>query len=206
MLEGLLKCAEIRDYLNLFPRNDWQQCLEVTIRVGIREIRSYMDTKNEQVARKGKNYEAGQQALREKMNALRVELDNLRKNMGEDVSVRRHTSPGKTLPRRTRTKSKPSKKTLRQQETLESLFGSETARTTASPPVLKSPELPVSVAAVPPWSGKVSLRLQEPKTNLDMFSSLSSDLPVSETSPFLAIADEFLSNPLVSELATSTFS
>jgi len=203
MLESLLKSAEIHDYLSNFPRAEWQQCLEVTLRVGIREIRKATDSglRLDQVV---KRLKAPVPSLKEKMSNLRQELDGLRKDLGEE-GLRR--SPGKVGNRRIRTKSKPMKKTVsRQLQMIESAMSSETARTSTPPQLLRSPDLPYSDRATL-WSGKVGLRLKEPRTNVDMLSNLSSEPDYSDSfSPVLAIADEFLSNPLVSELAVSSFS
>lgn len=205
MLENLLKCAEIHDYLTNFPRAEWQQCLEVTLRVGIREIRRASDSglKLNQVL---KRLKAPVPSLKEKMTTLRQELDGLRRDLGEETGLQRQVSPGKTANRRFRTKSKPMKKTAsRQLQTIESAM-SETARTSTPPQLLRSPDLLYSDRATL-WPGKAGLRLKEPRTNVDMLSSLSSEPDYSDTfSPVLAIADEFLSNPLVSELAVSSFS
>ena len=208
MLESLLKSAEIRDYLSNFPRSDWSQCLEVTLRVGIREIRTAADSglRLDQVVKRLKAQGAVVPSLKEKMTSLRQELDGLRRDLGEETGARRHASPAKGGNRRIRTKSKPTKKTLsRQLQMIESAMSSATART-STPQLLKSPDLPYSDTAAL-WSNRVSLRLKEPRTNPDMLSSLSSEPDYSDTfSPVLAIADEFLSNPLVSELALSSFS
>lgn len=208
MLESLLKSPEIRDYLSNFPRSDWFQCLEVTLKVGIREIRTATDSglRLDQVVKRAKAQGTVVPSLREKMTSLRQELDGLRRDLGEETGARRHASPGKGGNRRIRTKSKPTKKTLsRQLQMIESAMSSATART-STPQLLKSPDLPYSDTATFP-SHRVSLRLKEPRTNPDMLSSLSSEPDYSDTfSPVLAIADEFLSNPLVSELALSSFS
>jgi hypothetical protein len=210
MLESLLKSAEIRDYLSNFPRSDWFQCIEATLRVGIREIRTATDSglRLDQVVKRLKAQGTVVPSLKEKMTTLRQELDGLRRDLGEETGARRHASPVKGGNRRIRTKSKPMKKTLsRQLQMIESAMSSATARTSTPPQLLKSPDLPYSSDTATLWSNRVSLRLKEPRTNPDMLSSLSSEPDYSDTfSPVLAIADEFLNNPLVSELALSSFS